>query len=176
MTTDLIPVCVGACLCPGTPHADGDFVYLRPKLGLAAGIALQKLIVEARQSAGFDSAQLTGVLAEAYLLHGVASWDLVGPEGPIPVTAETIRYQLLEDFTRAEAAADAADDLYMGPVLAPLVKRALASLPTTPTNGSTSPAPAGGSKRPRRSKPSSTTTTPMDSTGTTSSELDGEPR
>ncbi len=174
--SDLIPVRIGECQCPDTPHPDGDFVHLRPKLGLAAGIALQKLIVEARQSSGFDAAQLTGVLAEAYLLHGVAQWDLLDANGKgIPVTPETIRYQLLEDFSRAEAAADAADDLYMGPVLAPLVKRALASLPTTQTNGSTSPARAGGSKRPRRSKPFSTTTTRTDSTATTSSGPDGEP-
>lgn len=153
--SDLIPVRVGDCLCPDTPHADGDFVSLRPKLGLASGIALQRLIVEANQQQGIDAAEMTGKLAEAYLLHGIAEWTLLDANGkPIPVTNETIQYQLLNDFARAEAAADKADDLYMGPVLAPLVNRALASSPTTRTNGSTSRSPSGASKRPKRSKPS----------------------
>ena len=52
MSTDPVAVGVGACQCPGTPHPDGDVVYLRPQLGLAAGIAIQRLIVEANQDAG----------------------------------------------------------------------------------------------------------------------------
>jgi len=168
MTTDLIPVRVGACLCPGAPHADGDFVYLRPKLGLAAGIAIQRLVVEANQNKGLAGADLTGALAEAYLLHGVAEWNLTNKQGPIPVTTVTVRSQLLDDFERAAPAADAADTLYMGAVIAPLLSRALASSPTTPTNGSTS-APGNGVRKPRkRSKPSSTTTSPTAGTAPTS--------
>jgi hypothetical protein len=173
MNTDLVPVRIGDCGCPDTPHTDGDFVSLRPKLGLAAGTALQNLIVKAHQSSGMDAAALTGILAEAYLLHGVAEWTLLDSNSkPIPVTPETIRYQLLDDFSRSEAAADKADDLYMGPVLAPLVQRALASLPTTPTNGRTSPTRLGA-KRPKSSKRSSTTTSPMDSTAPISIAPDG---
>lgn len=172
--TDLIPVRIGECLCPGSPHADGDFVYLRPKLGLSAGIALQRLIVEANQQQGVDAAEMTGKLAEAYLLHGVAEWTLLDANGKlIPVTNETVAYQILSDFSRSEAAADKADDLYMGPVLAPLVNRALASSQTTPTKGSTSPIPAGGSKRPKRSKRSSIASSPTAFTEEITSVPDG---
>jgi hypothetical protein len=171
MNSDLIPVCVGACLCPGTPHADGDFVYLRPKLGLAAGIAIQKLVIDANNAdTPMSTADMTGVLAEGYLLHGVVDWTLSNGSA-IPVNEATIREHLLSDFERAAPVADKADDLYMGPVLAPLLKRARASMGSssaTSSNGSTSAAPAGTSKRPKRLRRSSTSTIPMDDTATTS--------
>lgn len=169
MSESDIPVPVGECLCPGTPHEDGDSVYLRAKLGLAAGTTLQRLIVEANQNRA-DNAELTGKLAESYLLLGVSAWTLVDDKGkPIPVNPETIREHLLDDFARSAPVADKADDLYMGPVLAPLVQKALASSSTSTTNGLTSPMPLGRSKRPKRSKPSSTSTSPMVVTETTSS-------
>ena len=169
MATEDIAVPVGVCLCPGTPHEDGDFVYLRAKLGLAAGTTLQRLIVEANQNRA-DNADLTGKLAESYLLLGVASWNLVDDKGhPVPVNPQTITTHLLDDFARAAPVADIADGLYMGPVLAPLVQKALASSSSTTTNGLTSVKPDGRSKRPKRSKPSSTSTTPMVVTETISS-------
>ena len=33
----LVPVPVGDCRCPGTPHEDGDVVFLYPKLGMEGG-------------------------------------------------------------------------------------------------------------------------------------------
>jgi hypothetical protein len=160
MDTTNVPVLVGACLCPGTPHQDGDFVYLRAKLGLAAGTTLQRLIVEANQERN-DSAELTGKLAEAYLLVGIESWDLQSPDGePIPVNPGSIKEQLLDDFERSAPVADKADDLYMGPVLSPLVRRAVELSSTSMTNGSTSAKPAGRSKARKRLKPSSITTIP----------------
>lgn len=159
---------VGACRCPQTPHADGDMVTLRPMLGLAAGIEVQRLMVESNQ-AREDAAVITGRLAEAYLLHGVESWNLVGDNGqPIPVNADSIRLYLLNDFSRAAPVADAADDLYMDTVLGPLVDRVNRSLPTTLTNGSTSANRAGKSKRPTRSKPSLTSTSQTEDIVTTS--------
>lgn len=161
------------CPCPGTPHEDGDTVYLRAKLGLQAGVAIQRLIVEANQERN-DAAELTGVLAEAYLLHGVESWTLLGADGrTVPVTSDTIRSHLLSDFSVSAPVADAADDLYMGPVLLPLVKRAQASLRSSLTSGSTSAPQAGTPKRPRRSKRSSTTTSPTDGIEPTSPSLAG---
>jgi hypothetical protein len=169
MTTDLIPVCVGACLCPGAPHADGDFVYLRPKLGLAAGIAVQKLVIDANKAIEpLSAAELTGLLAEGYLLHGIASWNLIGERDAIPVNPQTIKAHLLDDFERSQAAADAADDLYMTAVIAPLLRRASISSLDTSSNGLTS-AHGNGARKPRkRSKQSSTTTSPMEDTATTS--------
>ena len=166
---ELVPVGIGECRCPGTPHPDGDTVYLRPKLGLASGIAIQKLIVDANQSeVPVEAAALTGVLAEAYLLHGVADWTLQTDAGLTPVNPITIRAYLLDDFERAERVADAADDLYMPAVLGPLLRRAATSSPSTSTNGSTSATGAGTRKPRKRPKPSSTSTSPMADTVATS--------
>ena len=161
------------CPCPGTPHPDGDTVELREKLGLAAGIAVQRMIIEANQGRA-DTAELTGKLGEGYLLHGVEAWTLIDENGSlIPVNENTIRARLLTDFTVAAPIADAADDLYMAAVISPLVKKAERSSPTTPTNGSTSANQGGSRPRPKRSKPSSTTTTLTVATETTSIPLAG---
>ena len=162
------PVGIGECQCPGAPHPDGDSVSLRPRLGLAAGIAIQRLIIEANQTRA-DSAEISGKLAEAYLLYGVDAWNLVGDNAkPIPVNEDTIRIYLLSDFARSAPVADAADELYMATVLGPLVNRALQSSPTTSTNGSTSATPAGKPTRRKQSKQSSTTTTQTAGTVATS--------
>jgi hypothetical protein len=168
MQSPTVAVPIGPCSCPGTPH-EHDSVDLRSKLGLAAGTMLQRLIVEANQSRP-DAAELTGQLSEAYLRVGVVGWSFVDEKGkPVPVTPATLREYLLDDFERAIAVADAADDLYKVPVLGPLVLRAANSSPTTTTSESTSPTPRGGTpKRPRRSKPSSTSTTATGVTAMTS--------
>jgi hypothetical protein len=157
MSDVAVPV---ACPCEGTPHQDGDTVYLHPKLGLAAGIAVQKLIIEANQTEErLSAAELTGVLAEGYLLHGVAAWTLVDDQGKsLPVDKDTIRKKLLDDFTVGAPVADAADDLYMEAVLLPLVKKVSDSSRSSRTNGSTSAPKAATRKRQKPSKQSSTTT------------------
>lgn len=162
-----------ACHCPGTPH-EQDTVSLREKLGLYAGTAVQRLIVEANGNQGMAEAQLAGQLAEAYLLYGVEAWTFTDERGvTVPVNDLTIRTRLLADFSYSAPIADAADDLYMAPVLLPLVERAKKLSPSTPTNGSTS-APRTGAPAPRkRSKRSSTTTTPTDDTEKTSRSLAG---
>jgi hypothetical protein len=145
-------------------------VFLKDKLNLHDGIAVQHLIIAANQpSDRMDAAHLTGILAEGYLLYGVEAWTLVDENGhTIPVTRDTVRAKLLSDFAVAAPVAELADSLYMAPVILPLVKRASASLLTTPTNGSTSVLPAGTPKARKRSKRSSTTTTPTDGTVATS--------
>lgn len=162
------PVVV-ACPCPGTPH-ESDTVELREKLDLASGIAVQRLIIDANQAGtGLGAAELTGLLSEGYLLYGVESWSFVGEQGhPVPVTKDTIRSVLLSDFTLAAPVAEAADDLYMSAVILPLVNRAVSSSLTTPINGSTSHRPLGTRSRPKRSKPSSTSTSRTDATEETS--------
>lgn len=173
---DTVGVWVG-CPCEGTPHPDGDTVYLRARLGLAAGTAVQSLVIEAKQTAGVAGADLLGSLAEAYLLHGVVSWTFVNPLGePIPVTPDTIRSQLLDDFERGEAVASRADDLYLGPVVLPLLREASPSSPLTPTDGSTSqPIDPESSSRPEQtpSERSSTTTSQTVDTVTITAPLDG---
>jgi hypothetical protein len=162
------------CPCPGQPHPDGDIVELREKLGLAAGTAVQRLIVEANAKHGMAEAQIAGSLAEAYLLFGVEAWSFVDEQGgKLPVTELTIRAKLLSDFALAAPIADVADDLYMAPVLLPLVERAKRLSPITPTDGSTSAPPTGRPMPRKRSKRSSTTTTPTGGTAKTSASLAG---
>lgn len=170
--TTLVPVCVGACLCPGTPHADGDFVYLRPKLSLASGIILQEpvndwLQVPTAQRPGQEF--MRAELSERYLTLGIAEWNIEDEAGVIPVNSATIRIHLLDDYFRSQAVADKADDLYSEVALDPLRKLVAASSAATSTNGSTSATGSGSPKRRKRSKPSLTSTTPMDATATTSS-------
>lgn len=163
-----------ACPCPGTPHPDGDTVNLRDKLGLAAGMAVQRLVLEANASLGKTAADLTGQLAEAYLLYGVESWTFVNEAGGLlPVNDTTVQSVLLADFSLSSPVAEAADDLYMGPVLLPLVEKAKKLSPSTPTDGSTSATRTGGSSPRKRSKQSSTTTTRTAATETTSPLLAG---
>ena len=161
-----------ACPCPGTPHEE-DTVGLRPKLGLVGGTIVQGVVVAAKKAADeaggpLDVAVTTALVSEAYLLQGVAEWSFVDQLGkPVPVTAETIRSILLDDFTLASQVSEKADELYMESVIRPLLVPASTSLPPTPINASTS-APNGNTpKRPRRSRRSSTTTTPTDDTETT---------
>lgn len=168
MQPDSVGVPGGPCPCEGTPHPDGETVYLRTKLGLGGGTALQRLVVEANQDRA-DNADLTGRLAEAYLRVGVVGWTFVDQRGrPIPVTPESLQRLLLDDFERAAPIADKADDLYMGTVLAPLVKRVSESSSSSTTNGSTSHKPGGRSKPRKPSRRSSTSTTQTDDTAMTS--------
>jgi hypothetical protein len=160
--SELVPVNIGACACPGTPHPDGDVLYLKPKLGLAEGMAIKGVASEWLQLEPDERPsqhELTGHLGEVYLEQGVADWNLVGEDGkPLPLTREGLREQVLSDFVRAETAADTADGLYYEPILSPLIQRLRASLLAMQTNGSTS-ARNGRSTKPRkRSKQSSTTT------------------
>ena len=153
MTDELVPV-----------ELNDGTVFLRPRLGLAAGIAIQRLIVDANQSdKPATVAELTGVLAEAYLLHGVDSWTY-----PEPVTPLMIRAKLLDDFERGEPVADAADGLYMAAVIAPLLKKAATSSRSTSSNGSTSAHGNGHRSARKPSKRSSTSTTRTGATATTS--------
>ena len=174
MTDSLVPVRIGVCLCPGTPHADGDFIYLRPKLDLRGGFRVKRRLLDLNQAAfaeggpSPDMAELEIQLAEAYLSEGIAAWNLVDAEGVgREVTPDSLREFLFYDYSRSELAADKADDLYRPAVLDPLVARALSSLPATPTNGLTSRPNGHGPKRRRPSKPSSTAPTPMGGTEAT---------
>jgi hypothetical protein len=173
------------CICPSKPH-EQDSVFLRPRLGLAGGVALQSLFKELFEESvkhkNFNSGKLSGLLTEGYLLNGIESWTLVDEAGKdLPLTDENISDKLLSDFEIASPIADKADDLYYDAVLAPLVERLNNFSTTLQTKRSTSATKRSRAKtaRPRSrstspsSKPltplkqSSTSTTQTDSTGTT---------
>ena len=160
-----IPVSGVVCPCEGTPHPEGDTVELRETLGLAAGVALQRLLI------GSDSpqAEIVGALMEGYLRFGVVAWTFVDDIGkPVPVTPETIQSMLLDNFTRAYPVAEAADSLYEGPVFGPLATAAANSSRTTTTAASTSRRGSGSRRNGKPSKPSLTSITQTDDTVTTS--------
>ena len=161
MPDSLVPVAVGACRCIGTPHPDGDFVYLRPKLRFVHTSAIKYELVLARQAAGgnLSVSDTLAILSQGYVLHGVDSWNLTDAQGkPRPVTQAEVEEQILEDPDRSLMVAEEADNLYSEQVILPLVRLAgISSLPM-PTSASTSA--TNGSTRPRKpSKPSLTTTT-----------------
>lgn len=171
MSDELVAVPVGECQCPGTPHPDGDVVYLRPKLGLAAGIVLQEPVadwVSLPRENRPGQEYMRGELTERYLVLGIAAWNLVDADGPIPVNPVSIRENLLDDFKRAEPAAEKGDELYGEVALGPLRKLVATSSQPTSSNGSTSAKPTTSAKRRKRSKRSSTSTSPMVATATTS--------
>ena len=162
--TDLVPVRVP---CPSGQHPDGDSVSLKPTIGLAGGYEARRKIGELIDGATND--EVTGLLLDVYVRHGVAEWTLHDDEGKeLPLTRENVRTRLLDDLDAGLVIGNAADDLYTPAVVLPLAKRVKESLPGTPAEISTS-AKTGSSPSPRkRSTPSSTSTIQTDATETTS--------
>lgn len=129
-----ITVAVGECLCPGTPHPDGDTISLRPELdaggGFAATLAMQG-----------DPDNITERLGRAYLAAGIVGWTFLDAAGqPVPVTRANVRR--LRWNGGVYSVADKAADLYGNAVLDPLIA---ASQRLIPANGSS---PTGPMARP----------------------------
>ena len=157
------------CLCPGQPHPS-DSVYLREKLDYRNAAAIKyAVLVYKSDEPDSDAGDVLAMLSEQYVLHGVEAWTLRDEKNkPLPVTREKIHGVLLADLDAATLVAEKADELYAQVVMLPLLRRGSTSSPPTPTNGSTS-ATNGSSRAPRkRSKPSSTSTSPMEDTVTIS--------
>lgn len=169
MTSDSIPVRVGACLCPGAPHPDGDFVYLRPKLEWRHVVAMKWDIIAIKEDAvDLPTGEIMGILSEGYVLFGIAEWNLT-----VPLSRETIRTHILQDVERASNVSEIADTLYGPQVLLPLARLGAKSLSSMPSNRSTS-ATIGSSDEPLTpSSPSLTSTSPMDSTEAITTSPDG---
>lgn len=164
-----------ACPCPPTAagasrHPDGDIVVLRDRLDFRAATTVRKAIGLVSEDGPADAAEILAVMTEWYCVLGIEAWTLLDAKGkPVPVSRTTIRELLLESESAQEQAsviADAADGLYMAAVLLPLLSRASASSPPTPTEPSTSAPKDSPAKPPKRSRPSSTTSTPTDGTAT----------
>jgi hypothetical protein len=165
------------CPCPGTPHPNGDTVYLRPTPGLVGGVMIRNRYVDistrlyALQQRGemndTDTAEATGQLLETYLRAGIASWTLVDEQGqPVEVTRDSIT-AFEEHWQAATVVADRADDLYKSVVLDPLRMAGSTSSNGSPTTASTSATNGNGTtRRQRRSKRSLTSTSPTAGTVT----------
>lgn len=148
-----IPVPIGPCECPGTPHGDGDVVYLAPRLSAPGGMAAQGAIVDG----GTDSLRLQELLWRVYRDHGILDWNLLDEDGePVPLTAAN-KEAALPYGKGGEQVADKADDLYSEDVLRPFLAR-LAVLEATAKKekdrarrsaaGSTASSPAATSAAP----------------------------
>lgn len=83
-----VRVRVGDCTCPESPHPDGDYVTLKPRLSIEAGAAA----TERLSDGGVDTAT---VLA-AILPHMIESWTFLDAQTgePLPIDAESVREAL----------------------------------------------------------------------------------
>lgn len=121
------------CACPGTPHEDGDYVYLAPELSMTGGMAAQGAITAATTDKGIDAIILQEELARVWLRHGAIGWNLLDERGRSrPFTPEG----LIVEFPYMRGGreiADACDDLYKEAVLTPLVERLSALSKRGPT-------------------------------------------
>lgn len=130
---DAAPVAVGLgeCLCPGSPHADGDSVLLRAYLDLSTGMSV---IAEIAQTDGVGAIERLG---RAYLRAGIVGWTFVDGDGaPVPVTPQAI--DRLRWSAGTYQLADRAAELYGEALLSPLAQRVAASSPNGQSAGSTS--------------------------------------
>ena len=159
------------CVCPpkadGSPrHPNGDTVTLRERLSYVAAMTVRNdLGVLKNEDPDSSVGETLAVLSQSFALVGVESWTLTDEKGkPLPVTRANIRAFLDDNIDAGLVVANEAHERYYDKVIGPLVRTASTSSLPTPISGSTS-ARNGSVPAPRkRSKPSSTTTTPTDGT------------
>jgi hypothetical protein len=155
MADPLVPVLDVPCF-HGGEHPGGHVVALKANLGLAGVVVARRKIIGSPP----DEDEITGVLLETFVRHGVAQVD--------GLTATTADIEGLIDAPDSGImVGNAASELYGDTVLAPFVQMMPKSLPDSQTASSTSPTKDGSRKPRKRSKPSSTSTTPTDSIETT---------
>jgi hypothetical protein len=158
------------CVCPkkadGTQRHETDTVTLRERLDFRAGLTARNTVIIIKQEdPEANAADILAGLTEVYLLVGIESWTLQDARGkPLEVNRANVRQLMAEHPDEAMTIGDEADGLYSEAVIAPLVKRALTSSSSTPTTGSTSRTTGSVPVPLKRSKRSSTTTTPTDAT------------
>jgi hypothetical protein len=161
-----------SCQCPGEHVTDTVTFYDRLDFRRATTITKALSFIENTDPVT-RPAEVLAVLSEYYLLYGIESWTLVGPDRKkLEVNPAAIRSQLLE-HPDVSVLVEAADEQYQEQVLLPLVRRAASSSRPSQTDEPTSPTPLSNRQSRRRSRPSSTSTIPTAGTETTSSSLDG---
>lgn len=153
---ELVPVRMGACRCPDTPHSEGDFAYLKPQADLALGLAANQVVAEAVDAQRLNGSSLTAEqafemmqvrLGVSYAIHGIAAWDLLDEHGkPLVINAATVG---AIKWTEIEPVADKAAMLYSEEVLRPLVARLSKLSRPGRTDGSTSAKRTGSRPRPK---------------------------
>jgi hypothetical protein len=114
--TDLHPVNVGACRCPGAPHADGDVVSLDTELSTPAGIAAQAALSE-----GDSWEEKYSGLVMGLMRFSVRAWTFRDEDGPIPVTPTNVE-RMLPWLKGGKEVAAAVTDLHQATILTPFVE------------------------------------------------------
>jgi hypothetical protein len=161
-----VPVKVRDCTCPGSPHPDGDVVYLPPTLDLDVGLQAEAFLLQSadefplkasvsEQAEAGDiraMAELERVAGQRLLwlrprwfplfVRQASGWNVVDTDG------EPVRFDIdaiLGDYVVARKVADAAADLYQGPILSPFT--------TPPDKPSRNGRTAGGTPPPTEPTP-----------------------
>lgn len=147
-TEELVPHNGIACPCPGTPHKDGDTVYLYPKLAFVDGVVVLRAVGVAKE-AGAGDEELSAVLLNGYLERGLAKWTFTDANGPVPLNRDTVRAFTAGNLLEAIGIANHAETLYSAALIGPLATGASTSSTSTPTPTSTS-ATSGTSKKRRK--------------------------
>lgn len=138
ISEDRVPVEGIACLCPDTPHPDGDTVWLRKELTPDGAL-------EAVGTFGEEDQEKK--LAMAFLLNGLVDWTFLDEGGAkVPCTRENIRRLKWEVLW--PIAQKASDLGYTDSLMRPLVPKASRSSRNGRMAASTSvPTSSGRSRR-----------------------------
>lgn len=141
------------CACPGTPHEEGDGVYLHPTVSLRGGMALEEDMTNVAEL--FSAKKITEDevgreirtrWSTTAIRYETAGWNLVAEDGvPVPFDVNVI----LNDYNLGRHVADRAAELYTDPVLVPLVERLNGLSRNGSAATSTSPT-AQSTRKPRR--------------------------
>jgi hypothetical protein len=164
------------CTCPpkadGEPRHDQDTISFRDRLDFRGGMVIRKAITMLKvEDPDSGAAEVLAVMSEHYMLEGIESWTRQDARGKaVECDKPAVRAFIAEHPDIVfDYLVDDADNLYAEQVLLPLVKRAQASSPPSPTDDSTSVPTGSEATTPKRSRRSSTTTTPTAGTGTITS-------
>jgi hypothetical protein len=142
--TTPVEVDLGPCECPGTPHADGDKAWLRPRLTPEGGYRATSILVTA-----IDADQTAGALGMTYLVDGLVRWTLLDDEGkPVRTDEAFLHSGALDWDTTLWPIMEQAATLYSDSVMSPLLRGRQAPLPDGPTEASTSPTTDSSSENP----------------------------
>jgi hypothetical protein len=146
----VVPVPIPHCPCPvETPH-DGHTVFLRPKLGMEGGLAVEAVI-----ASDLDADAQTVAVTLAMVRHNVVGWDFTDAEGKaVPINPATIE-EYLPYAEGGELVANKAAGMYLEAVYGPLRARLSKRSPTPPLNGSTLQTAGSANRSQRRRSASS---------------------
>ena len=150
---------VGACRCPGGPHAR-DSVEIAPELTLAMGSAAWIALRSARPGESPSIAAVQARLTMSYLAAEedggcIIGWSFTDAEGlPVPVTRDAVE-RLIPWHDGGASVVEAADARYSERLLAPFLRLPERPSQPGPTAASTPPTPPSGSEPPTPSRPSS---------------------